>query len=176
MFVSPIAPAVAYVAAVGTLGRRRTLFASVVGATLAGLLWLAATAVPPRGAGSILFLALFSVTLPWSVVGFWNAIIGFLIMSCAHDPVAAVNPMAARVRGDEKLLARTAVLACIRNENPNQVTRNLRALLDGLAAAGVAHLFHVYVLSDSNDPDIIANEYASITVLAEEWRETISVT
>ena len=66
---------------------------------MTGILWLAALAVPPRGAGAIIFLALFAVTLPWSVVGFWNASIGLLIMRGCRDPVAAVNPMAARVRG-----------------------------------------------------------------------------
>ncbi len=92
-----------------------------------GLLWLAASAVPPRSPGAVIFLALFAVTLPWSVVGFWNAAIGFLIMSGARDPVAAVNPLAARIRGDEPVTASTAILMCIRNESPDQVIRNLRA-------------------------------------------------
>jgi membrane glycosyltransferase len=176
MLDRPIAPTAPSVTAVATLTRRRVLFAVLVGVTVTGILWLAATAVPPRGAGSILFLALFTVTLPWSVVGFWNATIGFLIMSGSHDPVAAVNPLAARVHGDEGVIASTAILMCIRNENPNHVTRNLLPLLDGLAAAGVAHLFQVYVLSDTSDPDIIASEDACFAAFAAKWRDMVSVT
>ena len=63
-----------------TLTRRRALFAVLVGGTMAAVLWLAAVAVPPYSAGAISFLVLFTITLPWSVMGFWNAFIGFLIM------------------------------------------------------------------------------------------------
>src|SRR5664279_4481950 len=140
------------------LARRRALFAVLIAGTMAAVLWLAAVAVPPYSAGAISFLVLFIVTLPWSVVGFWNAVIGFLIMRFCRDPAAAVNPLAASIRGDEPVIASTAILMCIRNESPEQVTRNLQPLLDGLVQARVAHLFHVYLLSDSSDPAIIAAE------------------
>src|SRR5476651_2823842 len=74
------------------LARRRALFAVLVTATMAATLWLAMVAVPPYSAGGIAFLLLFTVTLPWSVFGFWNATIGFLIMRLCRDPAAAVNP------------------------------------------------------------------------------------
>ncbi len=170
---TPIAVAAS---AAGSLPRRRALFAALAVVTMTGILWLAALAVPPRGAGAIIFLALFAVTLPWSVVGFWNASIGLLIMRGCRDPVAAVNPMAARVRGDEPLTAATAILACIRNERPDTVTRNLQPLLDGLTAAGTARLFHVYILSDTDDPDIIAAEEARFSAFAARWRGTVPVT
>ena len=129
-----IAPAADSAREAASLARRRALYAALAAATMVGLISLAAVAVPPRGVAAVLFLALFTLTLPWSVVGFWNATIGFLLMTCARDPVAAVNPMAARIRGDETITARTAILMCIRNEAPAQVTRNLRPLLDGLVA------------------------------------------
>ena len=97
-------------------------------------------------------------------------------MRCTRDPVAAVNPMAARIRGGEPVTATTAILMCVRNEDPNQVTRNLQPLLDGLVAARVAHLFHVYVLSDSSDPEIIAAEDACFSAFAAKWRDTVPVT
>jgi len=40
--------------------------------------------------------------MPWSVIGFWNATIGFVIMRFARDPVAIVLPSIAHLRGDEK--------------------------------------------------------------------------
>src|SRR5476651_337719 len=119
------------------LARRRALFAVLVTATMAATLWLATVAVPPYSAGGIAFLLLFTVTLPWSVLGFWNATIGFLIMRLCRDPAAAVNPLAASIHSDEPVIASTAILMCIRNESPDQVTRNLQPLLDGLVQARV---------------------------------------
>src|SRR5579872_4022904 len=84
----------------------------------------------------IALLGLFLITLPWTVIGFWNAAIGFLILRFAHDPVGAVTPAAARVRGDEPITAAVALLACIRNEDPLRVIRNLTPMLEGLAPAG----------------------------------------
>ena len=158
------------------LARRRALFAGLVGATMAAVLWLALVAVPPYSAGAIAFLVLFTVTLPWSVVGFWNATIGFLIMRFCRDPAVAVNPMAASIRGDEPVTASTAILMCIRNESPEQVTRNLQPLMDGLVQARVAHLFHVYLLSDSSDPGIIAAETTCFDAFIAKWQGTIPVT
>jgi membrane glycosyltransferase len=171
-----IAPPVASGRAIASLSRRRALFVTLVIATIAGLLWLAAIAVPPRSAGGILFLAFFAVTLPWSTVGFWNACIGFLVMTDSRDPVATVNPMAACIRGDEKVTALTAILMCVRNESPDIVTRNLTPLLEGLATAHVTHLFHLYVLSDASDPETIADEEARFSAVAATWRDMISVT
>lgn len=158
------------------LARRRALFAVLVAATMAAVLWLAAIAVPPHSAVAIAFLVLFTVTLPWSVVGFWNGTIGFLIMRFCRDPAAAVNPLAASIRGDEPVIASTAILMCIRNESPDQVTRNLQPLMDGLVQARVAHLFHVYVLSDSSDPGIIAAEASCFDAFTAKWQGTIPVT
>jgi len=158
------------------LARRRALFAVLVAATMAAVLWLAAVAVPPYSAGAIAFLVLFAVTLPWSVVGFWNGTIGFLIMRFCRDPAAAVNPLAASIRGDEPVIASAAILMCIRNESPDQVTRNLQPLMEGLVQARVAHLFHVYVLSDSSDPGIIATEASCFDAFTAKWQGTIPVT
>ena len=171
-----IAPAADSAREAASLARRRALYAALTAATMVGLMSLAVVAVPPRGVAAVLFLALFTLTLPWSVVGFWNATIGFLLLTCARDPVAAVNPMAARIRGDETITARTAILMCIRNEAPAQVTRNLRPLMDGLASGRVAHLFHVYLLSDSSDPEIVAAEEACFGAFAAECGGGVAIT
>jgi membrane glycosyltransferase len=157
------------------LAGRRILFASLVVATIAAILALAAAAAPPHSLAADVFLALFAVTLPWSVVGFWNAAIGLIIMRGCRDPVATVNPMAARIRGDEPVTASTAILVCVRNERPQTVTRNLAPLLEGLAEAGFAPLFRVYILSDSADPGIISAELGCFAAFAEQWRAIIPV-
>ena len=132
---------------------RRLLFAVLFAATMAGSLALAALALAPGGFGliDVTLLALFAVTLPWMVAGFWNAVIGFLIMRFSADPTAAVMPMAARIRGDEPVTASTAILLCIRNELPERMIRNLEPMLAGLDAAGCGARFHLYVLSDTSD-------------------------
>ena len=118
---------------------------------------------PARPLDAVLALP---VTLPWYVIGFWNATIGLLIMRFARDPVAAVMPAAGRVRGDEPITASTAILLCIRNEAPERVARLLEPTMEGLAARGVAARFHVYVLSDTSKAEIAAAESAQFAALA----------
>src|SRR5262245_2695746 len=101
---------------------RRALFAVLVIASICGLVCVAALALGPGGINAldVALLLLFPVTLPWTVIGFWNAVIGLLIMRCARDPVAAVFPASARVLGNEPITASTAILVCVRNEPPER--------------------------------------------------------
>ncbi len=87
------------------LAGRRILFVVLVAITMAAMLWLMAKALAPGGLGALdlAILALFALTLPWIVVGFWNASVGFALLRFSRDPVAAVFPPAARVRGDEPI-------------------------------------------------------------------------
>jgi membrane glycosyltransferase len=156
---------------------RRVLFVVLFAATMAGSLALAALALAPGGFGilDITLLALFAVTLPWTVAGFWNAVIGFLIMRFSADPVAAVMPAAARIRGDEPVTASTAILLCIRNELPERMIRNLEPMLAGLDAAGWGERFNLYVLSDTSDAKIASSEEAFFTALSSRWHDRIAI-
>ena len=157
---------------------RPALFFLSVGLTIVGLVWIAAIALSPGGLGplDIVLLALFVVTLPWYVIGFWNATIGLLIMRFARDPVAAVTPVAGRVRGNEPITASTAILLCIRNEPPERVARLLEPMMDALAARGVGARFHVYVLSDTSRTEIAAAESARFAALATAWDGKVTLT
>src|SRR5947207_11970014 len=132
--------------------QRRAFYTTLIIITMAALIWMMVAALSPGGFGffDLLFVLFFAVTLPWTVIGFWNAVIGFLIMRFARDPLAAVNPPAASIKGDEPITASTAILLCIRNELPDRVIRNLEPMLNGIAASGYAERFHVYVLSDTS--------------------------
>ncbi|MGE0749720.1 MAG: glucans biosynthesis glucosyltransferase MdoH [Variibacter sp.] len=158
--------------------RRRWLFAALFVVTMAGALALAAVALSPGGwsALDIALLATFALTLPWMVVGSWNALIGLLIMSFADDPIAVIVPQTKRVQGDEPIVASTALLLCIRNELPDRVLRNLDPLLAGLAASGFGERFHLYLLSDTNEPQIASLEEARFAALAEQWKGRIGIT
>jgi membrane glycosyltransferase len=145
---------------------------------MAALIWMTVKTLSPGGFGfsDLLFTFFFAVTLPWTVIGFWNAVIGFLIMRFARDPLGAVNPAAARIKGDEPVTASTALLLCIRNELPDRVIRNLEAMLAGVAASGYADRFHVYVLSDTSDAAVAAAEDKQFAALTSAWRGRIGVT
>ena len=99
---------------------RRVLFCVLFAVTMAGSLALAALALSPGGLGviDIVLLVLFAMTLPWMVAGFWNAMIGFLIMRFSDDPIAAVVPITGQLRGDEPITASTAILLCIPTNSP----------------------------------------------------------
>ncbi|MBV8751608.1 MAG: glucans biosynthesis glucosyltransferase MdoH [Hyphomicrobiales bacterium] len=157
---------------------RRVLFFTLVIATITGVLGLTAFALSGDGLSTLDFLiiVLFAATLPWSVIGFWNATIGFFIMRFARDPVAAVLPAARSVSGKEPITASTAILLCIRNESPERVIRNIEPLMADLAAGGVGERFHLYVLSDTDQAAIAAQEDASFAALAKQWEGRLALT
>ena len=157
---------------------RRVLFAVLVVTSIGALLALAAWALSAGGfdAFDILLLILFAITLPWSVIGFWNATIGFVLMRFARDPVGVVTPVARGVRGDEPITAKTAITIFVRNEPPDRVIRNLDAMLRELDRPGARHRFDLYVLSDTSHRDIAMLEEKGFGALAAEWRGRIAVT
>jgi membrane glycosyltransferase len=159
-------------------GWRPVAFFIAMSLTIAGLIGLSAVALSPGGLGllDLILLLLFTVTLPWYVIGFWNACIGLCIMRWAHDPVAAVTPVASLVPADEPIVASNAILLCIRNEPPDRVARLLQPMMEGLADHGVGERFHVYVLSDTNEPQIAAAEEACFGVLATHGQGRVALT
>src|SRR5258708_14403588 len=144
-----------------SLTGRRVFFTLVVLASMVGLVWLLSFALSAGGFGVLDFIlvVLFAVTLPWSVIGFWNATFGLFIMRAA-DPVAAVTPVEARVKGDEPITSKTAILWCVRNEDAERVIRNIEPMMEGIAESGAGAQFRFFILSDTNQPDHAADEEA----------------
>jgi membrane glycosyltransferase len=159
------------------LAFRRALFFSSVGLTIAGEIVLSVVALSVHGFGfaDYVLVALFAITLPWYVIGFWNAAIALLIMRFARDPAASVTSAAALVKGDERITTSTAILMCLRNEPPERAIRHLTPLLEGLAASDAADHFHLYLLSDTTDPAIAAPEEARFHAFAAAWRGRLEV-
>src|SRR5947208_17076095 len=137
-------PDYAVTAPADPLTSRRIFFVAVVLASMVGLVGLLSFALSAGGFGvtDFILVVLFAVTLPWSVIGFWNATIGLFIMRAA-DPVAAVTPVSACVTGSEPIAAKTAILWCVRNEDTERVIRNIEPMMEGIAASGAAAQFHV---------------------------------
>ena len=165
-------------AAGNSIIRRRVLFAGLFMVSMVGLIVLAAFALSPAGFSVIdlVLIVLFAITLPWMVAGFWNAIIGFMILRFSSDSIAAVIPQAALICGDEPIAASTAILLCIRNELPDRMIRNLCPLLAGLDRSGSGDRFHVYVLSDTSDPQIALVEKERFAELANVWNNRVAMT
>jgi membrane glycosyltransferase len=170
-------PDYAVTAPADPLMSRRIFFVAVVLASMVGLVWLLSFALSAGGFGVIDFIlvVLFAVTLPWSVIGFWNATIGLFIMRTAN-PAAVVTPVSARVRGDEPILAKTAILWCVRNEDTGRVIRNIEPMMEGIAASGAAAKFRFFILSDTNWPEIAATEEPCFAALAKKWEGRVELT
>lgn len=158
--------------------RRRIYFVWLVAASAAALLYLMYLTLSAGGITGIdtVILLAFVVILPWLCIGFWNAIIGFLISVFARNPLAVVNPAAAQVPDDLPLTTSTALLLCIRNEMPARLVRNLDAMMRGLAQSGEGSKFHAYVLSDTTDHQIAEQERIAFEQLAVTWQDQIALT
>jgi len=158
--------------------QRRWLFAALVTSTVLSLAALMVWTLSSGGIDAIdlAMITLFSITLPWTAVGFWNAVIGLIIMRSNDDPAFTVCPPLADATDRSLVDTRTALLSCIRNEDTEAVGRNLNLMIEGLVDAGAGEHFEVFVLSDSDWPEVIAAEQALAAELAGRWHGHIAVT
>lgn len=140
--------------------RRRLTFALLTLLSTGAASWLFAQAQPDYGNDFLEWgqIALFAILSTWVVTGFVTALMGFWVSlfgdrhsvsakAVQHHPVDAS--------------ARTAIIMPICNEDVATVFAGLRATCESVAATGHAPVFDVFVLSDSNQPDIIAAERAA---------------
>jgi membrane glycosyltransferase len=95
----------------------------------------------------VLFVALFT----WIALSFTSAIVGF---------VSVVAGGGARLRSPGGLpAARTALLMPTYNESPARVVAELEAIDEALRNHAANHLFDIFILSDTTDPEVwIAEE------------------
>ena len=152
---------------------RRLGFALLVAATVLGGIALMAATLAGNGfdVWDAAVTACFALTLPWTAVGFWNAVIGLALMRLAPAPPETNEqaPPTATIR------SRTAILSCIRNEDTETVARNLDRMIAGLAATPESHRFEVWVLSDSTWPECIDAEEAFSARLQARWGDRLAV-
>jgi len=160
------------------MARRRVLFAVLVALCTLGMLGLMAMALEPGGwsALDVTALAAMAVVLPWLSVGFANGLIGVALEWFSRDRLRAVNPLAADIDVHAPVVSPTAILLCVRNECTSRLVSNLQMLADGLMATDDAKQFHVYVLSDTTDPDIAQQESQAFEALAQQWQSGLALT
>jgi membrane glycosyltransferase len=153
------------------LGRRRIVFFGLtviaiiaLGAAMFGVLRSRADE-----AASVIFLILFLAGLPWTMIGFWNSVIGFVILRCVPDPAAYTNPAIRKTPPDSPIATRTAICVAMRHEDVGLVFARLEAMVQSIVQTPWADAFDFHVLSDSARPDVAAEEESHFAAIAARY-------
>ena len=153
---------------IDVLTRRRQIVFALNVVTYVAMLWVAALVL---GAGGwtwvdVIMFICFAAGTPWTVLGFWNALIGLWLLHFSRDAVTEVAPYAATGDGNAPLRVKTAVFMTVRNEDPDRAILRLRTVKASVDATGEGGTFSYFVLSDTNDPAVGAAEEAAV----EAWK------
>ena len=108
-------------------------------------------------------LMCFVLVLPWTVLGFWNALIGFYLLHGSRSGIYQVAPYLVEADSDKPLRLKTAIVMTLRNEDPARAFARLHVINESLELTGEAGQFAFFVLSDSDNSDIVAREQALFT-------------
>ena len=151
-----------------TVALRRFVMATLVIAThlALGIAFWTVMDVDGWSIPEMAMFACFLLSLPWIVIGFWNGVIGFLLLRFSADPLAATAPCATLAGPDDPIVARTALVMCVRHEAPERMIRRLDVILRSLDRTGHGALFDLHILSDSTREDAAEDERRAI----EGWR------
>ena len=157
---APRAPSAAAPWEAAAQRRRRMLLALIASATAFAAIVLAhAQPVHDHPVLQGAQIGLFSLLFAWVAAGCFTALMGFMVQLRGGDRLA----ISARDAGDAPIPpdARTALIMPICHEDVATVFAGLRATAESLARAGALHAFDLFVLSDSKDPAVIAEERAA---------------
>ena len=105
----------------------------------------------------LIILFLFVPCFVWICWSFWLSVFGFAIRLIAKDPIAFAAPLS--VDYSLPLTARIAVVMPIYNEDPERVFTGLENSIKSLQGTREAHAFSFFVLSDSDDLELAADEH-----------------
>lgn len=160
------------------LSRRRLIMMVLNVVTWLAMLWLGAQVL---GAGGwtvvdIIMFVCFAFGTPWTVVGFWNSVIGLWLLHFHKDPMGAVAPYAGAGDVPTPITIKTAVFMTLRNEDPARAIRRLRIVKESIDATGEGSAFSYFVLSDTNRPEVAAAEEAAIAAWKAEDADAARIT
>ncbi|MFV0297214.1 MAG: glucans biosynthesis glucosyltransferase MdoH [Hyphomicrobiaceae bacterium] len=152
------------------LSGRRWLMLALNLATWIGMLWVAAAILGSDGWNlfDVILMACFAIGTPWTVVGFWNAVIGLWLLHFHKSPVAAVAPFAAAGDAPTPVTTPTAVFMTVRNEDPARAILRLKTVKASVEATGQGAAFSYFILSDTNDPAVAEIEEKAVA----DWQAT----
>ena len=156
-----------------SMSRRRWLVFAVNSTTFAAILtgFVIFLAGNGMSVSEWLVFACFLLTLPYTVLAFWNAMIG---LALRHGPHKSRNPLYGMDAADNAPLARvdsrTAIVMTLRNERPEPIFERLAWMRNSLVATGQAELFRFCILSDTDVPAIAAAEHRCMARFAADQR------
>ncbi len=135
---------------------RALAFSPAMAATL-GLLWVMTDWFGAEGINLIeaILLALISFNFFWISFTVCTVLLGMVSLSRQDRPVRQGRAQPLRV----------ALLTPVYNEFPWNVLGNARTMLEDLQARGGQHHYAMFILSDTRDPEIAAQEQASVEAL-----------
>ncbi len=152
------------------LSQRRRIVVVLNVATYLGMLWIASRVL---GAGGwslvdvILFVG-FAFGTPWTVLGFWNAVIGLWLLHFHKNPIATVAPFAPAGDVATPITIKTAIFMTVRNEDPARAILRLQTVKASVDATGQGKTFSYFVLSDTNDEAVAVVESKAFN----DWKAT----
>lgn len=153
----------------GSLRTRRILIVALN--LVSSLILLVLTArVLGTGGWSLVDLGLMACcffALPWTVLGFWNAAIGFWLLRRGRAGLAEAAPFHASGDGNAPIRLATAIVMTLRNEDPARALSRLERVKASLDATGWGATFAYHVLSDTDDPGLAAAEERAVVA----WRD-----
>ncbi|HEY2112336.1 MAG TPA: glucans biosynthesis glucosyltransferase MdoH, partial [Dongiaceae bacterium] len=142
------------------LPSRRAIVIALNLLSMAGLAWAMSRVLGSHGwsAPTIAFMTIYLIGLPWTLLGFWNSVIGFVILRLHKDPVGYTNPAIRRTPKNSPIVTRTAVCLCVRNEAVAAAFGRLRTMIESVADTGEGRHFDFHVLSDTSRPEVAEAE------------------
>lgn len=157
--------------AAAVLTRRRIFVSALNLATYAGLLAWLASILGAQGwsAIDIAIFTCFAIAAPWSVLGVWNAIIGLWLLHVRGNAMDLVAPFARAGDVATPLHERTAIVMTVRNEDPERAYARLTTVIDSVLATGEAAQFGFFILSDTSEAAVGAQEEAAFARLQQHY-------
>lgn len=107
-----------------------------------------------------IILAGFLLATPWTVLGFWNAVIGLFLLHGPGQPARSVYPFYKHGADGQhpSLSSQTALTVFLRNEDPAPIFDRLDAVWRSLHSTGFERHFRIFFLSDTSDNGVALDE------------------
>jgi membrane glycosyltransferase len=142
--------------------RRATVLALMLGSwTALGLLMAHVNGGAGWSWAGAVIMALFLIGLPWTLLAFWNAFIGFVILRATPDAASYTNAALRATAPATPITRRTAICIATRHEDVDRLAKRIAIIRASIAETGAGELFTFHVLSDSDRPEILAAEHAA---------------
>jgi membrane glycosyltransferase len=98
------------------------------------------------------------MALPWSVLGFWNAVLGLWLLHGRKNGMMETAPFWNMAELPLPLTEKTAILMTLRNEDPVRALKRFSTIRLSLEETGEGASFSYFMLSDTSDPVIALRE------------------